>query len=54
MLVLGHVGAAGLEEWIFHLEKLVKIGQPLLGGAILVIALVGFNNNHCILPNIRF
>ena len=43
MLVLGHVGAAGLEGCSFHLEKLVEIGQPLLGGAVLVIALVDFN-----------
>ena len=54
MLVLGHVGAAGREGWGFHLEKLVEIGRPSLGGAILVVALIGFNNNHCILPDIRF
>jgi hypothetical protein len=54
VLVLGHVGAAGPEEWSFNLEKLVEIGQPTLGGAMFVIALVGFNNNYCILPNIRF
>ena len=44
MLVLGHVGAAGREDWIFHLEKLVEIGHPPLSGAILVVALVSFNN----------
>jgi hypothetical protein len=43
LLVLGHVVAAGREGWIFHLEKLGEIGRPSLGGAILVVALVGFN-----------
>ena len=51
MLVLGHVGAAGLEGWCFHLEKLVEIGQPPLGEVMLVIALVGFNELYGTLPN---
>ena len=54
MLVLGHVGAAGREGWSFDLEKQVEIGPLPLGGAMFVIALVGFNNNYEILTNVRF
>jgi len=51
MLVLGHVGAAGREGWIFHLEKLGEIGPLPLGGVMLVIASVGFNKYYKILED---
>ena len=46
MLVLGHVGAAGREGWILHLEKLVEIGQTSLG--------VGNKKAQCLFGQFRY